>query len=413
MTSNSLKLALKVLSRRKVFTLISLAGITLTLVVLVVTAAVVDNILAPGEPQSRIGRMLFLLQAGAYGPHSSQTSNPGHAFLQPTVRNLPGAEATTVFSEVAEAAVYDAGRRFDVMWRRADAPYWRVHDFRFLEGSPFTASDIDGNRRVAVINDSLRHVLFGDGPAVGRELNLNGNMTRVAGVVPNVPITRLSAYADVWTPLPPPSDAQRKELFGDLSVVVLAKSSADIPVIQHEFAARVKRLPIDDPRNYNELRANLDPIAMLMARRLSGGERVGERAPMYAVIGVIVLTLLFMTLPALNLITLNLSRILERASEVGVRKAFGAPRRALVGQFIVENVVLTLIGGALAFVLAFVALRLFAASDLLPDAHFDLNLRVFGAGMLLAAFFGVFSGLYPAWKMSRLNPVNALRGGAL
>ena len=47
----------------------------------------------------------------------------------------------------------------------------------------------------------------------------------------------------------------------------------------------------------------------------------------------------------------------------------------------------------------------------LPDMQFDLNPRVFGYGMLMAAFFGVLSGLYPAWRMSRMNPVSALRGG--
>ena len=52
-----------------------------------------------------------------------------------------------------------------------------------------------------------------------------------------------------------------------------------------------------------------------------------------------------MLLPAINLVNLNVSRILERASEIGVRKAFGASSRTLVGQFVVENVVLTLVGG--------------------------------------------------------------------
>ncbi len=51
--------------------------------------------------------------------------------------------------------------------------------------------------------------------------------------------------------------------------------------------------------------------------------------------------LLFMLLPTVNLVNLNVSRIMERASEIGVRKAFGASSRTLVGQFVVENLVLT------------------------------------------------------------------------
>ena len=61
------------------------------------------------------------------------------------------------------------------------------------------------------------------------------------------------------------------------------------------------------------------------------------------------MALLFITLPTMNLVSINLSRIMERASEIGVRKAFGASSRTLVGQFVMENVVLTVIGGAIGF----------------------------------------------------------------
>ena len=67
-----------------------------------------------------------------------------------------------------------------------------------------------------------------------------------------------------------------------------------------------------------------------------------------------------MLLPTVNLININVSRIMERASEIGVRKAFGASSRTLVGQFIVENLILTLVGGAVGFGLS--ALRARALS---------------------------------------------------
>src|SRR5688500_2227555 len=122
----------------------------------------------------------------------------------------------------------------------------------------------------------------------------------------------------------------------------------------------------------------------------------------------ILAALLFMLLPTMNLVSINLSRIMERASEIGVRKAFGASSRALIGQFIVENIVLTVIGGLIGFVLSVAVLSALTRMELIPYAIFDVNLRIFFYGLLLAIVFGLVSGVYPAWRMSRIQAVNAL-----
>lgn len=412
MLKSSLKLALRVLARRKVFTAISLVGISLTLVVLMIGTAILDNILAPRAPQSKLDRILTVLSVSKRGPNVTMTTNPGRAFLDPMIRNLPGAEAVAYITEIQSAVIYDGQRRLELPLRSSDADYWRIVDFRFLEGGPFNASDDAAGRAVVVITDDIRQKLFGGAPAVGRSINIGGQLHRVIGVVPSVPDTQLVAYSTMWTPLGPGTTKERTEFFGNLTGVVLAKSESDIPVLQREFRTRLARMPIDDPKTFKEIRSYLDTTFEAMARQVTF-DRFGERGPAVLRLILIAIAVIFMSLPALNLITLNLSRILERAPEVGVRKAFGAPPAMLIGQFVMENIVLTLIGGAVAFVLAIVLLRVFNSVELLPGASIDLNLRVFGYGMLIAAFFGVFSGLYPAWKMSRLNPVNALRGGAL
>ena len=125
---------------------------------------------------------------------------------------------------------------------------------------------------------------------------------------------------------------------------------------------------------------------------------------------IVMLAAAFMLLPALNLINLSLSRILERSSEIGVRKAFGASSWTLIGQFLVENIVLTLVGGALGFVLSLTAVRVITGSGLIPYADLQVSVRVFLAGLGLSLLFAMFSGAYPAWRMSRLHPVEALHG---
>ncbi len=140
-----------------------------------------------------------------------------------------------------------------------------------------------------------------------------------------------------------------------------------------------------------------------------------DQSPEQGGIGAIVLSalgiamLLFMLLPMMNLVNINISRILERTSEIGVRRASGL-RSALVRQFIVENLVVTGLGGLLGFLLAVMALGTIAAAGLLPNESFQFSYRVFALGLLYVLVFGVLSAAWPAWKMSRLDPVLALKG---
>ena len=412
MTVANLKLALRVLARRKVFTAISLVGITLTLVVLMVATAILDNVFAAGKPESQLDRMLFVSVVGRYSKDSSQTSPPGYGFLQKTIRDLPGAERFAYFTQLQTAVIYSGTQRIETQLKRATPSYWQIFDFQFIEGAPFTVADDAADRPVAVITDALRDKVLGAGPAVGRTFNIGGQVYRVAGVVSRVPITRLSTFAEVWVPVGALNADVQRATNGNFNGVVLARSRDNFPAMKREFATRVARYPNPDGQSDMETRSGLDTGFEALARAMLNNP-AHQNAGLVLRTIFIILALMFMTLPALNLVTLNLSRILERAPEIGVRKAFGAPKRTLIAQFVTENVILTLLGGVLGFVGTIIALAVLNHTSFIPEAQFNVNARVFAYGMLIAVFFGVFSGFYPAWKMARLNPVNALRGGAL
>ncbi|WP_449405685.1 ABC transporter permease [Massilia phosphatilytica] len=154
--------------------------------------------------------------------------------------------------------------------------------------------------------------------------------------------------------------------------------------------------------------SKLDVFARVLLGRQSEADSGAARLLMMIAGGM----LLFMLLPALNLVNLNMGRILERSAEIGVRKAFGATSLQLAGQLVVENVLLCLAGGLLGLACARLALWWLEASQLIPYLDVDINLPVFASGMLLAFVFGLLSGALPAWKMSRLDPVHALKGAA-
>jgi len=93
-----------------------------------------------------------------------------------------------------------------------------------------------------------------------------------------------------------------------------------------------------------------------------------------------------------------------------VRKAFGASSRTLVHQFVIENVLLTLIGGALALALSGAFIFWFNRSGLIPHADLAINWTVVAMAVVLSLIFGLMSGVAPAWRMSRLPVVEALKG---
>ena len=412
MLRHYLTMTIAVLKRRPFYTAISLFGISFTLLVLMVVTAMADHTLAPMAPESRQARMLGVHSARMYGPDNAWSSNGGYLLFDKYARNLPGAEALTIFSGFQTVSTYLGDQRITSNVKRTDGAFWRVFDFPFLEGGPYSQGDVDDARFLAVITRATREKIFNGQPALGKTFEADGQSFRVVGVVENVSDIRMVPFADFYVPTTTAkTDAYKRELMGGFSAVVLARTTDDLPKIREEFNARVARIELPD-KSYTTLVAPFETKYDSLARESpfadrTSADRQGPKLTLFLVIA----GLLFVTLPTVNLVNVNISRILERASEIGVRKAFGAPTRTLVAQFVVENVILTLIGGAIGLVLSALVLRALNQSGFIAHSAFVVNARVFAYAVLLATGFGLISGVYPAWRMARLRPVEALKGG--
>ncbi len=405
-----LKIALRVLARRKFFTFISLFGISFTLVVLIVAAALVDHFFLPRPPEVNRDRTLLLYRLRMSGDRITYQGSPGYAFLDRYCRDLDGVDAMTLFTTGETAVAYREEERIELQLRRTDGEYWSILDFQFLEGGPYTAEDDAGGRAVVVITDATRRRFFDDRPAVGRAIKLAGRSFDVVGVVANVPRSSMVGYADVWLPVGTiPDPGFRTQFMGNFAALLLAESRAAFGRVKADFASRLPRIELPDPERYNKLEGTPATQLELMSSPFSA--YLVDRTTVARMLAmVVVLVLGFLLLPAINLVNLNVSRIYERLSEIGVRKAFGASTSHLIRQFVLENVMLCLVGGLIGFVASVFVLAAINLSGVVAHSAFSVNLRVFCVGMALAIFFGVLSGIYPAWRMSRLHPVLALRG---
>ena len=170
----------------------------------------------------------------------------------------------------------------------------------------------------------------------------------------------------------------------------------------------VTKLPVKNKQT-DRLNTYADTYLEFFARgmELSNGNSSGLG---YFLLIVFIVFLLFLLMPTLNLVNINISRIMERSSEIGVRKAFGASSRTLVVQFIIENLILTFIGGAIGIVLSFFIIRTLNGNGLIFNIHLAINFNVLFYSLAACVFFGLLSGVYPAWRMSRLHVVTALKG---
>ena len=415
MLLNYLKIAFKVLLRRKFFTAISLFGIGFTLTAILVVAALADSVLAPLTPEVNLDRTLqvwwMMVSQTTNGLTRQMSGSAGYAFLDRYVRDLPGVEKMSIASDPFPATRYVEGRTETWTMRTTDGEYWEILRFDFLEGGPLTQEDERSGNRVAVISEAARRAFFGDRPALGGSVDLDGQRYRVVGVVRNVNLLRVSAAADVWAPhsTRKSQDFRQFHFAGEFSALLLARSRADFPRIKAGFRSRLELAKSQE--GFEALlgtpETRLEMLASAMQRKDDAEPPIG--ALIWQSTGAL---LLFMLLPTLNLVSINMSRILERASEIGVRKAFGASAGHLVGQFILENIFLCLVGGVLALGGTAVVLHGIGQSGLVPHLDVRLNYRVFLIALGVACFFGVLSGALPAWQMSRLHPVRALRGGA-
>jgi putative ABC transport system permease protein len=115
----------------------------------------------------------------------------------------------------------------------------------------------------------------------------------------------------------------------------------------------------------------------------------------YALTQLGLFALFVMLLPTLNLVNVNITRIMERSSEIGVRKAFGASSRTLVYQFIVENLILTFLGGHNRRGTIGSGHVFHQPCQFIANLTLRLNFTVLGYALLTCIFFGLLSGVYP------------------
>ena len=316
----------------------------------------------------------------------------------------------------------DSVHEYSVKGRLTDTGFFRLYQFHFIEGAPFTQDDYDNGRNNVVITEELREQLFGHGQkAIGQTLTLDHHTSRICGVVETPSALTEKCVADIWMPCTVEDPLRDRGLHNMVMSMHLAFS---VPAVKRDaFLQELK----DIEARYNALHKE-EPVTMtdrLQTHYEQVWHDIGYVFNAWDVSLFWYVTpsiLLLLLVPALNLSGMVASRMERRLPEMAIRKAFGAKRRTLLGEVIMENLVLTIIGGSAGLCLAWTALYgwrdwvfyVFSESDnlygtvpLLKGEMF-FGPAVFVIALLVCSVLNVLAATLPAWLSLRKPIVESM-----
>jgi len=281
----------------------------------------------------------------------------------------------------------------------ADEQYPTATAYTVGMGRFLTKDEVEHSSLVTVIGADVRDAIFPEQDPVGRDITINGLRYRVVGVLDrkgeqfgyspdNKVVLPWGAFKHQFS-----LQAMRDGV--NISLVPRKPEEIDVMIERAVAVLRAKRkVPFDKPNDF----AIITPDQLIgQFRALTGG----------VTIAMIAVALVSLVVGGVGVMNIMLVSVTQRTREIGVRKAVGAFRRDIVWQFLTEAVTLSTFGGILGVVLGFGISALVKALPIgLATAVPFWSVLV---GLAVSMSVGIFFGLYPAVKASRLDPIESLR----
>lgn len=272
-----------------------------------------------------------------------------------------------------------------------DINNWSVKSGRFI-----TDAQVERRERVAVIGNTVATNLFGDEDPVGKDIRIKNNPYKNIGVLNAKGSGSFGNDQDDIVFIPYTTGMERLQGVDYLRMIYIkGKDGQDLNRLQTDVENilrvrhNIKNPELDDfnVRNMATIMATMEETTATMTMFL------GSVAAISLVVG------------GIGIMNIMLVSVTERTREIGVRKALGATYRTIVMQFLIEAVVISLVGGAIGIVLGIGASKAIAAlTSMKTVISMGPILLSFGFSMAIGLIFG----LYPARKAAKLNPIDAL-----
>jgi putative ABC transport system permease protein len=395
-------LALQAIRKNKMRATLTMLGIIIGVAAVIVMVAIGSGARARIRSQiNNLGTNMIVITPGS--ANTAGVSQGAQAFptlsLDDVTKIRAEAQYVTAVSPVvvSRSQVVAQQGNWRTMINGVDTDYQTIRDWQTDDGVFFGADDVRGQRAVAVIGHTVAQRLFGDNEPVGQDIQIAKSPFKIVGVLTAKGQTAAGTDSDDVIFVPYTTAATRLNGKNRIpQIVASAGSQQDIPAAQDEIRGLVReshRLSVSDEddftvRNQTDLAQAAESSTQVMTMLLAAIASIS------------------LLVGGIGIMNIMLVSVTERTREIGIRLAIGARGSDVLTQFLVESIVMGILGGAIGLAAGVTGAKVLG--------HFTGWETVISPIVMLIAIgfsgaVGVFFGYYPARKAAALNPIQALR----
>jgi putative ABC transport system permease protein len=424
MLKNYFKIYLKIAAESRLFTFLSLFGISITIMFVMIFSMTITKITSGTGPEKDLKNIVFCWRAKSVPVKNGKKtmgysiSRCGKWISETHFKNIKSADIVSVYDGPESWEFILNGKYQKKKQTRTDAEYWKIFNYKFLQGRPYTNEEVTSGANLAVITRSLSVLLFGqEKDVLGKTVHYNSTDLVITGVVEDPPLTDQNAVGDLFYPYTLLKYSINSDNYlGGFITAFKGKSPEQLKEIRKEVQDVVSRLDVADTTQALYIPG---PNSQLEKMMIGYGDPE-DYSPGVSVLKYLLIVLAFILLPAINLMALNFARIHERGEEIAIRKSFGASSGMLRRQFLYENILMTLAGGVIGIILSYLVVILLGNSLTINldffsrvPVTFSFNYKVFAVSLAACLIFGLLSGFLPAIRLSKMKPALYLKGGEI
>ncbi len=420
MLSNHLKIAFRNLLRNKIFTVINVVGLSVGVASSLIIFLYVQEETSYDKFFPGYERLYRMVEERKYPDRLAHFTMIPAGFATVLADEIPEVEACTRlvgFPNFNTTVRYKDNLFSENYFFSADSNFFDIIPLRLIKGNP---DRVLRHGTTIVLTESTAKKYFGDEDPMGKSLEIFGIQLEVNGIMEDVPVNSHLKF-DALTSASGIDFIRNPNFYvaGTFTYLRLRPGASPAtveqkmpPLVEKYVAGEIERDTgiaykkyIADGNGYTFL---LQPLAdiHLTSHRVNEMKANGSETAVNVLIFICALILI---IAGINFVNLATARSAERAREVGVRKVLGSLRRQLVAQFLSESLLISMLSMFIAIVVVEISLNYFNSTY---SKHLNLvgNMPAIAILVLATLVLGLASGLYPAFYISALKPVQVLKG---